>query len=1201
MKHKNFIPALVAMLSCFVLPVDAVAAPAETETEEQAALESLRTLTETIETFITDEVRYIGDKIGALQTTDDSAPNYIYCNDPEPYEGPISNLIDDNVNTYFHSRWSGSSESVHWLQVNLDEPVSKFEFSYHTRNALSDFPTAIEVQGSNDGATFSTIKTFSDGLPQQGNTAWQSSAIVAQEAYKYLRFVITAPRVYFHMAEFTLCSVTEIADKYRQHLSYIKKLYSLNKEAKTVCENDSIISDINTIIALSEKLNTFYSIKEKVFSGDVTVYGTIDNLVWTLEEDNLTISGAAAMPDNSADNYPWYSLRNSIKRVTIGNNVTHIGENAFYDYSLTDISLGKNLTSIGAYAFYSCGIMKITTKTATPPTVGNYALNYNDIRFVYVPESCSQAYKAANVWKDCFIVDGDGVTVNVALAEAGTLGDKILEQVENFSDVNNLTISGPINSNDINNIKNRLTSLISIDMSEVSVTQLEANMFEGKSKLLKAVLPKGLKTIPEDLFYECSLLEEIEIPASVTHIGINSFYNCINLHSIEIPEGVTSMGYCAFQNCTSLYRVKLPSTLETVPGSAFSYDTKLKKVEIPEGVKYIDQNAFYSCAIDTLRCPSTLYSIGYDAFGNNGALVHIDFNEGLHQIYEDAFYYCKALTEITLPSTLVLAYQSPFTYCSNIKKVTCLSVEPPYMTDSFKSESMVGCELYVPAISLNFYKQTAYWDGFPTIKPIDYLPQDITVLGNHKLTLPEEIPADYKPSVSLIHDQKGTSYWHYGSLTVGGNGTLSMSTFHTIYDYNCDYDSPNRTQNHCSLINNANMRADSVLIEMVVRNDRWIFFSLPFDAKVSDIITASEGTTNFVIRRYDGEKRAAGETDATWVRVTADETLNAGEGYIIQCSRYIGTSWQNYSCLNFKAINNTSKNKIFANSNASVTLNEYQSEFIHNRSWNLIGNPYPSYYDTRFSDLSAPITVWNFNNNTYTAYSPVDDSYILRPGEAFFVQCPVDSKNIIFNKEGRQTDRTARTINAAAYVKGTYASSARTIVNLAISDGTNSDKTRIVLNGNAAMQYEMDKDASKFMSSDLGVPQIFSTNEEIEYAINERPLDAGIVELGTRINIDGIYTIALANIPEGYSIYLLDKKSGEKVSLNNDDYSFVAEAGEQSARFSLIINREGTTGVYNIDTNDNDEADIYNLNGVKVKEPLQRGIYIRNNKKIIVK
>lgn len=78
------------------------------------------------------------------------------------------------------------------------------------------------------------------------------------------------------------------------------------------------------------------------------------------------------------------------------------------------------------------------------------------------------------------------------------------------------------------------------------------------------------------------------------------------------------------------------------------------------------------------------------------------------------------------------------------------------MTDQIPlGVNMEGRELYVPALSLNVYKQTSGWDKFPTIKPIDYLPENITILGNVKLTLPETIPNNYKPNLSLITKQKG--------------------------------------------------------------------------------------------------------------------------------------------------------------------------------------------------------------------------------------------------------------------------------------------------------------------------------------------------------------------------------------------------------------------------------------------------------------
>jgi hypothetical protein len=339
----------------------------------------------------------------------------------------------------------------------------------------------------------------------------------------------------------------------------------------------------------------------------------------------------------------------------------------------------------------------------------------------------------------------------------------------------------------------------------------------------------------------------------------------------------------------------------------------------------------------------------------------------------------------------------------------------------------------VPALSLNNYKQSTGWDKFPIIKPIDYLPENITVVSDFHLTLPEGLTTEYKPNVSLIHDQKGSYYWQYGALTVNGEGTLSMSNFSMFWDPNYFYSNSNRNSHYCSLVNNSHLRADNVQIDIYTRNDRWTFMAMPFDVKVSDIVPFETGTTNWVIRKYDGQARAAGETDKTWVRLTADDEIKAGEGFIIQGSRYVNNNWQEGSGFHLKAINNGNKNNLFRTTDITVALNEYPSSFTHNRSWNFIGNPYPSYYDTRFMQFQAPITVWDSYNNTYKAYSTADDAYILSPGEAFFVQRPVDNGNIVFGKDGRQTTREARTIEEAAGVRAQSAN-VRTIVNLTLTD-----------------------------------------------------------------------------------------------------------------------------------------------------------------------
>ncbi len=790
--------------------------------------------------------------------------------------------------------------------------------------------------------------------------------------------------------------------------------------------------------------------------------------------------------------------------------------------------------------------------------------------------------------------------IEITVDVPGSLGDSILGKVENFSDVISLKLSGKLNDADISTIQSRLMNLREIDMTDVKMEMLPNKLFYQHKSLQKVFLPKHLTTIEEYAFCECPSIFYINFPETLTAIKWKAFSECDSLQEVILPEGFVSIGDGAFYGCDNNKYIKLPSTLKSISKDAFYWNKNLNTIDFEEGLTHIYDRAFHACyVLDNLKFPTTLNYIGAEAFRDNHALSNVIFNEGLFQIADNAFQYCYALTEVTLPSSVVRVDASPFDYCANLKKVTCLSIEPPYMTDQIPlGVSMEGRELYVPALSLNVYKQTAGWDKFQTIKPIDYLPENFTVLSDLKLTLPENIPATYKPTVSLIHDQKGTSYLQYGCLTVNGQGTLSMSDFSMIWDPNYQYVQYNRNQNYCSLVNNSHLRADNVTINMFTRNDRWNFITFPFDVKVSDISTTADGTTNWVIRKYDGQKRAAGETSDTWVKVGGNETLKAGEGYIIQGSRYIDTNWQEYSGFCINAINNTNKNNIFRTTDINVTLNEYQSEFAHNRSWNFIGNPYPCYYDTRFMDFEAPITVWNMRNNTYEAYSPSDDSYILCPGEAFFVQRPIDKGTILFNKDGRQTNRDVRVIEAPA--RRATVMSPRTIVNICLSDGNNTDRTRIVLNSKASMQYEMDKDASKFMSTDATVPQIYTTSDGVNYAINERPFVDGKVNLSTYFGSDSMYTIALANHVNGYEVILEDKEENKRVALTEGNgYVFSAKAKSNINRFVVHFSSE-VTGIMDIHSNENGRASIFTIEGMKMKTPTRKGLYIQNGKKLML-
>ena len=185
-----------------------------------------------------------GGKI-ELQVEDPYSGNYIWCNEPETSEGPIEQLIDGIVadGNFFHSAWNGTSEPQHWLQIDLEDAIQNFSFEYYTRqpNIANDFPDAIEVQGSNDGTTFETIAVFDNDLPQASNKHWASGNIYAEKAYKHLRFVVTAERIYFHMSEFALyesANITVEDEAYTPYIEYLTELVALTEEAREFWTNN---------------------------------------------------------------------------------------------------------------------------------------------------------------------------------------------------------------------------------------------------------------------------------------------------------------------------------------------------------------------------------------------------------------------------------------------------------------------------------------------------------------------------------------------------------------------------------------------------------------------------------------------------------------------------------------------------------------------------------------------------------------------------------------------------------------------------------------------------------------------------------------------------------------------------------------------------------------------------------------------------
>ena len=810
--------------------------------------------------------------------------------------------------------------------------------------------------------------------------------------------------------------------------------------------------------------------------------------------------------------------------------------------------------------------MTIVSRATTPPTIAGGCSN----KLMYVPAGSGAEYR--ELYPDNIIIDGEGTELAVAVSEAGSFGTEALKITNSLSGINRLTISGKINNNDMEIIRNNMPDLIAIDMSNVDMEVIPNQFLYGKSNIMELVLPNNTKEIRDEAFRGCNRMKEVVLPESVTSIGYAAFFGS-GITSINLPDGITSIGNSAFDDCYYLESINIPAGITRIEERTFSSCRSLKSISMPQNITYIGDYAFEGCSsLEEIALPEGLTEINYYAFNYCSSLKAIEIPSNVTTIGSYAFYGCSNLESITMGGKIKTIREYAFNYCDKLKSITCQALFPPTTSGSIVPNTT--CVLYAPEWTLTKYKLAANWGSFAQIEPIsdgDIYPNDIFILSEESLEIPEAgLPQDYKPNLTL----EGQNYMNgVGRLTVKGNMPLTLSTFEMSHILQFGALS--------ALLNKGAMSADNVVTKLNMQSGRWYFLSFPYDVKVSDIVY--EG--GWVIRYYDGEARAQGDYDNAWKNVPYDGTLQAGMGYI----------WHSESgYFEVPAVNNDNKNKIFSNETQFVQLEENISSLASDNGWNLIGNPYPCYFDTRYMSFTSPITVCT-DGYSYSAYSPVDDSYILSPLEAFFVQCSAGNSLIDFLEEGRQINASVRTMSAPSRVRGM--NSNRSVYNLYLKSEDYTDHTRFVINEEASCNYEIACDAAKFMSESPMAAQLFTIEQNERMAINERPMGNGEIALGIHIGKAGSYTLTLDARTMDNEVVLIDRFTGKEIDILASDYTFTTEAGTFTDRFSIrmkagvvdeidnvsnaavkVVSAKGAINVYNASS----PVQIYNAAGALV-------------------
>ena len=1008
---------------------------------------------------------------------------------------------------------------------------------------------------------------------------------------------------------------SEIADKYVEAES---------TEGMSGVLNAIGLNEVDRVVKLK--------VKGCINSYDITVFRDKMPLLSQLDLSEATVI-ASSKPfyqtyktgNNSLGGYAFYNL-DKLAEVKLPKALKELGRSAFYDCDNL-LSVDASATSelnIGDYALYDCRKLKEFISPAKISEVGEYAFSYCsslenlELHDVTGPIG-TQAFRYANLSSvNISSVAGNIMTGAFELCSikelnvdsiGGDIGSNAFSGCQNLQEVRIGTMSGNLAGEAFISCP----SLKHVEFQYGPAT-IGTRVFRYSNNLENFVAGDGLTNISKEAFVAVEWqivdydwlgrpvygdviiprdnLKTISLPESVETIGALAFKDVRELCDFTIPQSLTDIGNGAFSGCTFIENVSIPNGVTTLSGAVFSGCSSLQSVSFSDGVTSIGYSAFEGCTqLKDVSFPSTLTSIGTSAF-NGCAIEKLTLPPTLKTIGLMAFSGCNNLTELHIPSAVENIGSMAFSGCSKLNDIYTYTVEPTTITETTFS-TFTTATLHVPMTSFWNYYWDIGWSRFnhklfqDFNKPYDYFYLNNDYYLNGSTGYIEGTPdADMRPGSGLIVDrneEEGDDQQNLGDVTVGSDGNGNSS----------------------AIIGDENLFIENLHVNINVKKGRWYFFAFPWDVPFKNI--SMQKGSDYVFRYYDGDERAK-NGNGGWKNVN-ESHLKAARGYIFQSSA------DDVLMISIEKVKFKKEDKY----NELIT---YVSDNLNDASWNLMGNPYLSYYDMSAMDYSAPVTVWD--GEKYVAIRPGDDDYQFSPYEAFFVQKPEGTETVGFSAEEQMTKTQTETLKAQQ-AKARLARKIdvkRLLVNLVLEHDSVSDRTRVVFNNRQKMVYETACDAAKFETA--GVPQLYTLdNEGVRYAINERPMGDGIVRIGFTATQSGEYTLDVARMDT--EVVLYDAEMNVVHDFKNGAYAFYSDKGTFENRFTLGVPNNETTGVEEVELEQVVEvieggiafsADatvtIYNAAGVVVAKQqgagtvmLQPGVYVvsvgKQNLKVVVK
>lgn len=415
--------------------------------------------------------------------------------------------------------------------------------------------------------------------------------------------------------------------------------------------------------------------------------GSVNTIEWKIYDDRvMLLSGTGSTGNYNNSKRPWAEYEDSFSDVVVGEGITELGDRTFYAYKkvLKSITLPNTLEYIGASVFSDCtALTEIKLPNNSLTGIGNSAFGgCTGIKHFHIPatvryvNSNDEDFRNRNrIWNSFSSCMGiESITVDWMSTYYRT-EDGILYNLDKSAiifvyslDSTTLTISKTVRSIQSSAL-DTCTEIERFECEEGSVYYtaadgvLYANTDQGKSLVMapkklagKLVVPDDVTIVRQNAFNSCTLLTEVQLPASLTKIDGATFRFCSSLAKINIPESVTYIGQRAFEGCSSLPEVlTIPKSVKYIGEYAFNGCTSLKfiyiepdSVEIASAKIVFPYDAVLICPKsrinkngETVSSTAVEHAIQYGRkyivrdYLNNSATLGKDFSYNIYALFSD--------------------------------------------------------------------------------------------------------------------------------------------------------------------------------------------------------------------------------------------------------------------------------------------------------------------------------------------------------------------------------------------------------------------------------------------------------------------------------------------------------------------------------------------------------------------------------------